>query len=273
MSENAGRIETAGGEPRRERRDGEDNLKSLAKVGRVLDCFSTSRRALSLAEISAQTGLPRSTVHRLLASMREVGFIEQERERDQYRLGLRLFELGSIVLSNLELNSEGRSIVESLHRLTGRTVHLAIFDGLRAVVVQRVETGGELSLPSTFVENSPIHCTSVGKAILAYQEEEAVARVVAAGLERFTEATITDESVLAEELRQIRARGYAVDNGEHQPGLRCVGAPIRDQGGRVFAAISISSPAWQLPEAEVEEVSKIVTYHANLLSKRLDGMR
>lgn len=260
-------------EPRPGRRAGEDNLKSLAKVVRVLECFSINRRALSLSEICAETGFPRSTTHRLLSSMREVGFIEQERERDLYRLGLKLFELGSVVLANLELHREGRAIVESLHRLTGRTVHLAVFDGLRAVVIQRTETSGELSLPSTFVENSPAHCTSVGKAILAYQDEETLRRVVDAGLERFTETTITDEDALAEELSQIRARGYAVDNAEHQPGMRCVGAPIRDEHGRIFAAISISSPAWQLPPEDVEESSKIVTYHANMLSQRLGHAR
>lgn len=272
MSESAETTGAARGRSQRERRNGDDNLKSLAKVARVLDCFSVNHRALSLAEICVATGFPRSTTHRLLSSMREVGFIEQERERDQYRLGLRLFELGSVVLANLEINREGRTIVDSLHRLSGRTVHLAVFDGVRAVVIQRAEAGGDLGLPGTFVENSPAYCTSVGKAILAFQDEEVFERVVAAGLTHFTEATITDAAALAEDLRLVRARGYAVDNGEHQPGLRCVGAPIHDQNGRVFAAISISSPAWQLPEAEVAEQGKVVTYHANLLSRRLGYM-
>ena len=249
----------------------DESLKSLTKVSRVLDCFSTSRRALSLAEICSETGFPRSTTHRLLAAMREVGFVEQERERDTYRLGLRLFELGSVVLANLELNREGRAIVDALHRLTGRAVHLAVFDGLRAVVIQRTEA--EPMLSTTMVENSPAHCTSVGKAILAYQAEEIVDRVMAAGLERYTETTITDPAALTAELSQTRARGYAVDNGEHQPGLRCVGAPIRNQSGLVFAALSVSAPAWQTPVTEVDELSQVVVYHANLISQRLGYTR
>ncbi len=251
------------------RRD--ESLKSLTKISRVLDCFTTSQRALSLAEICAKTGYPRSTTHRLLAAMREVGFIEQDRERDFYRLGLRLFELGNMVLANLELHREGRVIVDALHRLTGHAVHLAVFDGLRAVVIQRTEA--EPMLSNTMVENSPAHCTSVGKAILAHQPDDIVRRVVAAGLERFTETTITDEDALQAELELTRARGYAVDNGEHQPGLRCVGAPIRNQAGAVFAGISVSAPAWQLPVAEVDELNKVVIYHANLISQRLGYVR
>ena len=250
---------------------GDESLKSLTKVSRVLDCFSTAERALSLAEICAKTGFPRSTAHRLLSAMREVGFIEQERERDAYRLGLRLFELGNTVLANLELNREGRPIVDALHRLTNRAVHLAVFDGHRAVVVQRTEA--EPMLANTMVENSPVHCTSVGKAILAYQPQEVVDRVVAAGLPRFTETTITDPEALERELELTRARGYAIDNGEHQPGLRCIGAPIRNQNGTVFAGLSVSAPSWQMPPEEVEELNKVVIYHANLISQRLGYVR
>jgi DNA-binding IclR family transcriptional regulator len=249
----------------------DESLKSLTKVARVLDCFTTSQRSLSLAEICARTGYPRSTTHRLLTAMREVGFVEQDRERDSYRLGLRLFELGNIVLANLELHREGRAIVEALHRLTSRAVHLAVFDGLRAVVIQRTEADPMLS--NTMVENSPAYCTSVGKAILAYQPVEAVQRVIDAGLERFTETTITDPALLEQELALTRQRGFSIDNGEHQPGLRCIGAPIRNQSGAVFAGISVSAPAWQLPMAEVDELNKVVIYHANLISQRLGYMR
>lgn len=249
----------------------DESLKSLTKVSRVLDCFTTSQRSLSLADICARTGYPRSTTHRLLAAMREVGFIEQDRERDYYRLGLRLFELGNVVLANQELHREGRAIVEALHRLTSRAVHLAVFDGLRAVVIQRTEA--EPMLSNTMVENSPAYCTSVGKAILAYQPAEIVQRVIDAGLERFTETTITDPAALEAELEVTRQRGFAIDNGEHQPGLRCIGAPIRNQSGAIFAGISVSAPSWQMPMAEVDELNKVVIYHANLISQRLGYIR
>lgn len=259
--------------PAAPRRASDGNLKSLQKIVRVLDCFSTSRRALSVSDICAETGFPRSTTHRLLASMRDVGFLEQEHERDQYRLGLKLFELGSVALTNLELHREGRDIVDALHRLTGRTVHLAVFDGERAVVIQRNEAGTDANVPSTFVENSPAYCTSVGKAILAFQGAEAIDRVIAAGLERFTETTLTDPDALRADLARTRARGFAVDEGEHRPGVRCVGAPIRNQSGKVFSAISVSAPSWQLPPEDVDELAAVVTYHANQIARRLGHVR
>lgn len=248
-------------------RGSDERLKSLTKVSRILDCFTTSRRVLSLAEICTRTGYPRSTTHRLLAAMREVGFVEQDRERDAYRLGLRLFELGNTALANLDLHREGRPIVDALHRLTGHAVHLAVFDGLRAVVIERTEAMAGLA--RTMVENSPAHCTSVGKAILAHQPSGTVARVIQAGLERFTEDTLTEADTLAAELERTRVRGFAIDDGEHQPGLRCVGAPIRNQSGTVFAAISVSAPARDLPMSETGNLGRVVVYHADQISQRL----
>lgn len=264
-------TETPAQAPAKKPARSDESLKSLTKVSRVLECFTTSRRALTLADICTETGFPRSTTHRLLAAMREVGFVEQDRERDLYRLGLRLFELGSVVLSNLDLHREGRTIVDALHKLTGHAVHLAVFDGLRAVVIQRTET--EPMLAATMMENSPAYCTSVGKAILAHQPDEVVQRVIDSGLVRFTETTITNPDELTAELDLTRTRGYAIDNGEHQPGLRCVGAPIRNQAGTVFAAISASAPSWHLTATEVDELNKVVIYHANLISQRLGHIR
>lgn len=252
----------------RPKRESDENLKSLVKVTHVLDCFTTTDRTLSLAEICERTGYPKSTTHRLLASMREVGFLDQARERDRYRLGLRLFEFGNIVLSNMDLHREARPYVEALSRISGHLVHLAVFDGRQAVVIHRSDPsdGGG---PITHIEAAPVHCTSVGKAVLAFQPEPVVERVIAAGLKRFTDHTIVQATKLREELARTRKRGYAIDNEEHQPGLRCVGAPIRDQAGRVFAGISISGPSFRIPTAEVKELSKVVIHHANAISTSL----
>nr|WP_278434452.1 IclR family transcriptional regulator [Brucella anthropi] len=255
--------------PKSNGRGSDENLKSLMKIMRVLECFSVNDRALSLAEICDKTGFPRSTTHRLMASLREVGFLDQDRERDKYRLGLKLFELGNIVLMNLDLHREARPIVESLKRMSGQMVHLAIFDGLSAVVIHRADPSPDHAPTSTSIENAPVHCTSVGKAILAWQSDAVVQKVIDAGLRYYTEATITTGPALLEEMEQIRKRGYAIDDGEHQPGLRCVGAPIRNQSGEVIAGISVSGPSWQINMTDVEELSKVVMHHANLIGQRI----
>ncbi len=255
-------------QPAATRRSSDETLKSLSKIARILECFSTADRAMSLADLCERTGLPRSTTHRLLASMKEVGFLDQDRMRDRYRLGLKLFEFGNIVLSNMELHREARPYVEQLGRISGQLVHLAVFDGRQAVVIHRSDPS-DSATPLTHIENAPVHCTSVGKAILAWQSPDVVERLIRAGLRRYTEATVIDGEALQAELRKIRDRGYSVDEGEHQPGLRCIGAPIRDQSGRVFAAVSVSGPAWKIPLGEVETLSKMVLHCAASISSQL----
>jgi DNA-binding IclR family transcriptional regulator len=252
---------------------GDENLKSLVKVARILDCFSTVNRTLSLREICDRTGLPKSTTHRLIASMRDVGLLDQDREGDRYRLGLKLFELGNIVLANMDLHREARPFVETLTRISGHVVHLAVFDGRQAVVIHRSDPKPDAIAPVTFIESAPVHCTSVGKAILAFQPATIVARIIHAGLPRFTESTITDPAKLKGELARIEKRGYAVDESEHQPGLRCVGAPIHDQTGRVFAGISVSGPARKILDDDVKKLSALVMHNASAISAKLGFRR
>ncbi|AMJ63719.1 IclR family transcriptional regulator [Bosea sp. PAMC 26642] len=250
-------------------RGADDTLKSLSKVVRILDCFSTTNRALSLSEVCERTGYPRSTTHRLLASLKEVGFLDQDKQRDRYRLGIKLFELGNTVLSSMDLHREARPFVEQLGRLTGHLVHLAVFDGRQAVVIHRSDPSADSHAPITHIEAAPVHCTSVGKAILAFQPQSVLERIIEAGLRRFTTTTISDPDELRRELETTRQRGYAIDNAEHQPGLRCIGAPIRDQHGRVIAGISISGPAFRLPDAQIDALAEMVVYNANAVSAQL----
>ncbi len=246
----------------------DEGLKSLVKVVRVLDTFSRTDRSLSLAEICQRTGYPKSTTHRLLSSMREAGLLDQDQNRDRYRLGLKLYALGNTVLANMDLHREARPYVDALGRLTDQIVHLAVFDGRHAVVIGKSESQIDAT-SSAFLESAPAHCTSVGKAILAYQPDTVVDTFVVAGLARFTDTTLTDVAALKHDLVLTRGRGYAIDQAEHQPGLHCVGAPIRDLAGRVFAAISVSGPAWKMPLAEVDGVAKIVIHHAEAISRAL----
>jgi DNA-binding IclR family transcriptional regulator len=248
-------------------RQSEDAVKSLVKVVSILEAFSTSRRSMSLAEISAATGFPRSTTHRLAASLRDVGLLDQDGHRDRYRLGIKLFELGNTVLANMDLHREARPVVDALSQVSGHLVHLAVFDGQQAIVIHRVSA--DSGTPLTLIEAAPAHCTSVGKAILAFQPAAKIDAIIAGGLKRFTDSTITDGRRLKSALKLIRARGYAVDEGEHQPGIRCVGAPIHDRAGRVIAGLSASGPARRLQKDQLAGLAKIVVHHARLIAAKL----
>lgn len=247
----------------------QDNLKSIIKVSAILDCFSTLERQLSVAEISRKTKLPRGTAHRIIRTMKDVGLLEQERNRDQYRLGMKLFELGTTVLANMELHREAKGSVEALTRVTGETVHLAVFDGVNSTVINRSDPEGNRVNTLFVLESSPAHATSTGKAALAFQPDSAIQKFISLGLRRIAPNTITDPSVLLEELLEIRKRGYAIDNEELNPGIKCVGAPIHNASGRVFAALSVSGTARRFTDERVIAFSSLVTHYADAISTQL----
>jgi len=245
-------------------------VKSLFKMLEVLEAFSSSDPELSVVEIARRTGLPRTTVHRIVDSLRSVGFLEQDASRDRYRLGIKLFELGGSALMNLPLYREAPPFVDTLAKLSGEDVHLCVFDGAQMVFVnRRSQITPRPHNTVITMEASPCHSTGVGKAALAFQSDAVIDRVIRAGLPRFTPNTIVEPKRLKAELAAIRSRGYSVDDCEHEPELRCAGAPIRNGTGRVFAAISASGPSRRVTPDRVPELARMVMTHAELLSIRL----
>ncbi|QCP87814.1 IclR family transcriptional regulator [Cereibacter sphaeroides] len=249
---------------------GDGGAKSFYKMARVLDCFSRTRGSLSLTEIVERTGMPRTTIHRIVASLRDIGLIDQDGRRGDYRLGLRMFHYGSVVMANLDLNRHAHPHVLSLHQITGEIVHLHMFDGSQMVCIEREEMGDVRNTTLTVIEAAPVHCTSVGKAFLAFQEPDVLQRIAAEeGLERRTEHTLCSIEALTADLELIRKRGFAFDLEENEIGVQCVGAPIRDSRGRVFAAISVSGPTSRMQQARLLGLSGLVTATADRISTEL----
>jgi DNA-binding MarR family transcriptional regulator len=143
------------------KRSSADVLKSLQKVIRALECFSLEEPRLPLSEIARRAGLPLSTAHRILATLRQAGLVEQEGERDLYRLGLKLLELGSVVLANMEVHREALPFIEELVRETGETVHLGVFDGTQVVSIEKMDSPHGLASNITIGKGAPAYCTGV----------------------------------------------------------------------------------------------------------------
>jgi IclR family transcriptional regulator, KDG regulon repressor len=248
---------------------GAEGLKSLRKAMRILECFSLQEPRLSLTHIASNVGLPLSTTHRILATLRDVGIVEQEGDRDLYRLGLKLLELGSMVLANMEVHREALPFIEALVRETGETVHLGVFDGTQVVSIEKMDSPHGLASNITVGKGAPAYCTAVGKALLAFQPESAVEQICRKRLTRYTPRTITNPARLREELEKVRTFGYAVDDSEHQPDVRCVAAPIRNYSGGVVASLSISGPATRVPKEAIPALAERVKEVAAKLSSRL----
>ena len=233
-------------------------MKSLDKIFDVLGCFTNDRDKLSLQELSDLAGLPKSTAHRIVKSLCAARYLEQISRNGRYRLGIKLFELGSIYIEKLDLHKASFLIVRKLQEVSGENVHLCIFNGTRPVLIYRKTMVSDPINTVTTLEAAPAHCTGVGKAILAHIDPQEAARIIGLGLRAFTPQTITDPDRLLTELQAIRARGHAIDDREHQPNVRCVAAPIRGVDGRVFAAVSVSSTSSRIPHERVAALAELV---------------
>ncbi|MCP5152743.1 MAG: IclR family transcriptional regulator [Ectothiorhodospiraceae bacterium] len=243
-------------------------VRSLARAVEVLDCFSLQERDLTLGRIARRTGLPKATVHRLLGALRDAGLVSQDGNRDRYRLGLKLLALAGIVMADLDLFRVAGPHVERLVNLSGEAAHLCAFDGRHVIAIDRREMQPGRN-ETVMIEREPPYCTGTGKAILAHQPAEVIERVIADGLDPFTAHTITDPERLRTELALVARRGYAIDDEERQPGIRCVGAPISDASGAVVGAVSATGPAERFPDGRLPTLAELVVDTARRIGDSL----
>ncbi|MBD3306259.1 helix-turn-helix domain-containing protein [candidate division KSB3 bacterium] len=247
-----------------------ETLKSVEKALQILETFSMRRPELSVVELEEMLPLPKVSIYRFLRILRKRGFISRNPHTRKYRLGIKVFELGSIVLRNMELRKAAFPLIENLSKRSGETVHLGVLDGKEAVSIEGAESGYSLRISLPIGKRVYLHSTGIGKAILAFLDEEDVEEVLEEkGLPRFTEQTITDPKVLMAELQLIRERGYAVDNEENEPGVRCVAAPILDSSQQVMASVSISGPSVRITDAKIPSLAKMVIETSHTISRAL----
>jgi DNA-binding IclR family transcriptional regulator len=225
----------AGGPPEKDN-DGQASTV-VSRLEAILASFDGCDRALALSEISHRVGLPKSTVHRLANQMCAVGWLE--RNSGGYRVGLKLLELGSVALQRTGLREVAFKHIHSLALRTGLAVHLAILDRDEVVYLDRIAMT-RFALPTRIGGREPAHCTAVGKAMLAF-EDQASQAVTLANMARRTEFTITEPRAMQAVLESVRRTGVAYDREEAYRGVGCVAAPIRS-GGRTIGAVSATGP-------------------------------
>lgn len=244
-------------------------VKSVFRAIKILEWLGGHKEGLTVTDISRELDFPKSSTHEILATLEQENLIVKD-YANRYFLGLKLFELGSIAQLDLEIRRIARPFLKRLNEELDETVHLTVLDGNEVLYVDCLESSKRLRTYSVLGVRAPLYCTSVGKAILAFQEKETLESILnSMTLEKFTENTITDTSFLMDELNTTTQRGYAVDNMEHEEGLRCVGAPIRNHAGKVFAAISVSGPSQRITLGNISEIGKVVMSQAEEISEQL----
>jgi len=245
-------------------------IQAIERAVSILNAFSAEDPELGVTELAERLGLHKSTVHRFMVNLDAAGLVERNPRTGRYRLGLRIFELGSLVMQQMNLWDEALPFLEGLVRDTGETGHLAVLDGGEAIYIERVEARRALRVPSAIGRGYPAHATNLGKVLLADLPHERVETIIAErGLAAYTPHTITDRDLLVAELERIRELGYAIDNEEYDEGLRCIGAPVRDHSGHVVAALGIGGPVTRITHDRVSELAGLVMAAANGLSRRL----
>ncbi len=246
----------------------ENGARSVLRALAIVDLLGRAGEELGVTEISNRLGLHKSTVFRLLTTLAAAGYVRQESPLGKYRLGMRLAELGMIALSQIDLRSEARPFLRDLMEATGETVHLGIVDGDQVVYIDKIESRQILTMKSTIGSRAPAHCTALGKVLMAFLPDEDLDALLARrDLARLTANTIAQPAGLREHLVRIREQGYAIDDEEHEPGIRCIAAPIRDHTSRVVAAVSVSGPSVRITREAMERIIPRVIEAGNEISR------
>ncbi|MDR1066142.1 MAG: IclR family transcriptional regulator [Clostridiales bacterium] len=237
-----------------DRRD-RSHVQSVERALRIIDVLAAENHDMSLTEVSNALEWPKSTVHGLITTLRDFSFVEQSPLTGKYSLGVKLFELGNIVARGWNIREVALPFMRRLSETTGETAHLAAEDNGDVLYIEKIDSARAFRIVSEIGARLPIHCTGLGKAILAHKTPAEIRRIFLRNdLRAMTPNSITSLEKLEKELERIRKDGFAVDNGEVMEGLRCVAAPIRDKNGNVNYAVSVSGVLGNMYGARFDKI-------------------
>jgi len=243
-------------------------ISSLEKGLRVLELLA-EKQALTVSEVARHLDTNRAGSHRFLATLRELGYVEKDAE-ERYHLTYRVVELGMKVVNRHEILRVVRPYLLELSAAFNETVNLGHFDGADVLHLDKIDSKEILRMDSEIGSRAPAYCTALGKAVLAFLPEEEFNRYLKeTRLKAHGPNTITSRRKLRAEVEQIRSTGYAVDNEELAPGLRCVSAPVYDHTGRAGYALSVSGPTLRMTLERIEAMHPVVVRICRRLSEKL----
>jgi len=236
----------------------------------ILESVALQKNGVGLTELSREIGMPKSTLFRYLVTLERRGYVSRDRLTGRYELGLELFQLASMAVARHSVREMVLPLMHSLLDRFSETVNLGIMEGGEVLYLEILESPQAMKMSSRVGSRDYAHATSLGKAMLAFLPEGEVEEVVRVhGLPPRTERTITTLEGLKEELRKVKERGYALDDGENEPTARCVGAPIFNRFGEVAGALSLSGPAHRFSEARIEAMGQALMEATSRISERM----
>jgi DNA-binding IclR family transcriptional regulator len=244
-------------------------LSSVKRALQVLETFTEDQPELSLTEISKRLDSHKSSIFRILITLASEGFVEKNPRNSRYRLGLKLLDLANRVAGRYDLRDLAGPHMDDLAQRIGEIIHLSILDRNEIVYLEKKGEGQVLTVATKVGGRSPAHASAMGKVLLSGLSQEELADVLSLGpLTKFTPNTIVEIPALQTELEKIESQGFAIDNEETFPGIRCVAAPVRCRG-RVVAAISATVPTQRMGQQRMNDIRKQIIETAQLISQRM----
>ena len=239
-------------------------IQTLARGLQIVNQLEGAPEGLSVTALARHLQLEKSSVSRFLRTLHNYGYVERDERTRRYRLGLRLVALGQRRLHQFPLREVVRPFLRQLVEGTGECAHLAVRKRGQAFYLDQVDTSASLRVSTGIGTLAPLHCTALGKVLLAFGEGERLIE-----LPVYTPQTITDEALLTKQLERSLALGYAIDDEEYTIGVRCVAAPVWGDGGALAGALGISGPAARLTRQRLESMAVVVMECARACSQQL----
>ncbi|WP_424974360.1 IclR family transcriptional regulator [Dinoroseobacter sp. S124A] len=240
---------------------------TVGKALAVLDQVAAYGRPVRFGELLTDSAFPKATLYRFVQTLTNQGMLQYDPDRQTYAPGMRLVRLAHAAWTQSSLAPLARSHVDALSAELGETVHLAQLDNAQVLYVDKRNAAKPVEMFSQAGKVGPAYCTGVGKAMLAFLPEAELARIISQqSFHRFTEHTHTSGESLRRDLAEIRARGYAFDREEHEPGIICLALPILAGGGRVLGALSITSTTARMALPALEAHAPLIRHAAERIA-------
>ena len=249
-----------------------DNITYVKSVDRALKIIKliSANKNMGVTEIAHQIDINKSAVHRILTTLVNHGFVEKDPEMNRYKIGYTFLEIASNLLESIDLREEALPFLKELETLTNEVIHLVVYDQGEVVYIEKLEGNETLRMHSKVGRRAPMHCTGVGKVILANLPRPMASNIIdQKGLPKHTDKTITDKEAFFRELEKVEQQGYAIDDEENEDGITCIAAPIFNHQKEITAAISISGPTMRMTENRIGELKGKIMSVGRKISSRL----
>lgn len=246
------------------------SVQSVERALRILDKLVEKKGGVALTTFSQEIGLHKSTVHRLITTLMNHGYVEQDTVTGYYKLGLKLVGLSNAVLDTIDVRRTAKPFLTELNDLTNEVVHLVVLNSCDVVYIDKIASDQSITINSSIGKVVPIHCTAVGKVLACQLHKEKVLEILAKkGMARYTKDTITEPAAFLKELEIVSGRGYALDENEHEEGIRCIAAPVKDYTGKIVAAISVVGPYSRITDDRLNVLIELTTQTSQRISARM----